>query len=179
MSLLAPLGPVTIRSSMAEHRAFGSSGGMVPLRRGRGIEVRVDGISVTVDDGPDEGAAAILRGIALVVGRGSGNDVALTDPAVAPRHLVLTRTPEGVMAEDLGSPGGTFLGGLRIRQAFVPDGGTLRVGTTVLTVRTATTRFEVVPLAAPRIPGLVGEPPLCAPPARSCTSWRAPTCRSR
>jgi predicted component of type VI protein secretion system len=49
-----------------------------------------------------------------LLGRDVTNDIALGDPEVSRQHARLTRTPGGVVVEDLGSTNGTFVNGERL-----------------------------------------------------------------
>jgi DNA-binding NtrC family response regulator len=139
-------------------KSVDSTGGTIPVVRGgtQGVEVRVDGVSITVDRGPDEGVAAVLTGASLTIGTDPSCNLVLTDPTVSRKHVILTVTPDGLLAEDLGTTNGTLLEGLRIRSAIVPDGGQLKAGKTVLTVRSSTNRFVVMPAVESSFHGLVG-----------------------
>jgi hypothetical protein len=89
----------------------------------------------------------------IFVGRGYDNDVVVDDPYVAARHLRIARDPLGsLVAEDLGSVNGLFLGKSRQRQErILIDGGeAIRVGHTFLRVRDP--HHKVAPERA-------GEPP--------------------
>jgi hypothetical protein len=74
------------------------------------------------------------------VGRGYGVDVMIDDPLVDPEHLAICRDAAGALvAEDLGSVNGLFLGRGTVRQSrVVLDGERLiRIGGTLLRVREA------------------------------------------
>lgn len=68
---------------------------------------------------------------------GSSPDVAavLVDRAVSRLHAQLELHTDGVWIRDLGSRNGTFVEGLRVTQALVPEGGRIVVGKTTLTVQ--------------------------------------------
>ena len=142
-------------------KPFDSSGGTVPVQRGVGgsVELRVDGVSVAVESGPDEGETALLKGASLSVGTDPTSDLRLTDPTVSRRHLVLSLTPDGILAEDLGTTNGSWVGGVRLRAAIIPAGATLKLGGTVLTVKSSTSRFLVTPAQVASFHGLLGESP--------------------
>jgi ABC-type multidrug transport system ATPase subunit/ABC-type multidrug transport system permease subunit len=55
-----------------------------------------------------------FRGNSMEAGRDPGCDIPLDFPMVSWRHARLTRTPEGILVEDLGSRNGTYLNGLRV-----------------------------------------------------------------
>jgi ABC transport system ATP-binding/permease protein len=55
-----------------------------------------------------------FRGNSMVLGRDPESDLRLDYPMVSWRHAQLTRTPDGILVEDLGSRNGTFVAGVRI-----------------------------------------------------------------
>jgi DNA-binding NtrC family response regulator len=65
---------------------------------------------------------------AVVVGRASGAGIVLPDPEVSALHCELRAVSDGVLVKDLGSTNGTFLGGVRVREAIVTTPMELRVG---------------------------------------------------
>jgi len=77
-------------------------------------------------------------GAEIRIGRSYTNDIVLDDPLVAAEHLRIARDANGALiAEDLGSANGTFVGRSRKRtQRVVIDGEEpLRVGNTLLRIR--------------------------------------------
>jgi transcriptional regulator with GAF, ATPase, and Fis domain len=98
---------------------------------------------------PDGAVVAVLAGAAigrelkvpgnvghtLRVGKASGNDLVLPDATVSRHHMELVRTAQGLVARDLDSRNGTFIGGTRIREAHVEAGTLLLVGDVKLLVR--------------------------------------------
>jgi ABC-type multidrug transport system ATPase subunit len=55
-----------------------------------------------------------FRGNSMEVGRDPKCDIPLDFPMVSWRHARLTRTPDGILVEDLGSRNGTYLNGVRV-----------------------------------------------------------------
>ena len=55
-----------------------------------------------------------FRGNSMEAGRDPGCDIPLDFPMVSWHHARLTRTPEGILVEDLGSRNGTYLDGVRV-----------------------------------------------------------------
>lgn len=90
---------------------------------------------VVVIEGADAGRQAALTGV-LTVGRGEGNDVALTDEYVSTRHARFVPHNGQWYVEDLGSTNGTYVAGARIsRPTPVGTRSTVRVGRTVVELR--------------------------------------------
>jgi len=50
----------------------------------------------------------------MEAGRDPGCDIPLDFPMVSWRHARLTRTPEGILVEDLGSRNGTYVNGVHV-----------------------------------------------------------------
>jgi pSer/pThr/pTyr-binding forkhead associated (FHA) protein len=65
---------------------------------------------------------------AAVIGSGEEADVRIAGPEVAPSHARVEVRADGVYLEDLGSPGGTFVGGVRARRIGVTHGDIVRFG---------------------------------------------------
>src|SRR5258706_6709744 len=63
---------------------------------------------------------------AAVVGSSEDADVRIAGPEVAPLHARVEVRADGVYLEDLDSPGGTFVGGVRARRIGVTHGGIVR-----------------------------------------------------
>jgi two-component system, NtrC family, response regulator GlrR len=70
----------------------------------------------------------------LVLGGAEGVDLVIADPAVSRLHAELELLDTGLWVRDLESRNGTFVQGVRVTRACIPDGGLLRLGATDLTV---------------------------------------------
>ena len=86
----------------------------------------------------------------VVVGRGSEADLRIDDPGISRRHLELQVRGSGlagvsVTAVDLGSTNGMLVGGRRVDRAELPDGGTVKIGNTTLTVHVAAEQVDAPP----------------------------------
>jgi hypothetical protein len=106
-------------------------------RPGGGTAVRGSQVVLEVN-----GTHQALTPPGIVVGRGTEADLRINDPGVSRRHAeirVQPRDPEsrdtGVSVVDLGSTNGMLVNGCRVQQATVPDGGTIKIGSTTMTVR--------------------------------------------
>lgn len=71
----------------------------------------------------------------VVLGSAPHADVVVSDSAVSKLHCELDPRLDGLWVRDLGSRNGTHVRDVRVVEARVPDGATLRVGSTVVTVR--------------------------------------------
>jgi DNA-binding NtrC family response regulator len=84
-----------------------------------------------VMDGVDAGKGFRIDDVAtrrVLIGQSPACDVQLSDRSVSRRHAALESDPGGVRLVDLGSRNGTWVGRLRIRDAYVADGEVVRFG---------------------------------------------------
>ncbi|MBI5549810.1 MAG: FHA domain-containing protein [Deltaproteobacteria bacterium] len=91
-------------------------------------------ISVEVIAGPDRGVRLPIRGGRMIVGRGDGCDLKLTDTSVSRRHLELTAGLSGVVLRDLGSGNGTRVNGQREVEVELAHGDEIALGDTVFKI---------------------------------------------
>jgi len=135
-----------------------------PIQRAnrRALEVELRSFAVRVEEGPDEGLEVLLEGASLCAGTDRGCELVLSDPTVSRRHVLFKSTEQGVVAEDLDSSNGTWLGSASIKSAMVADGALLTLGGTKLRVKIAPRKLVVFPGKGDRFCGLIG----AAPPMR-------------
>jgi two-component system response regulator GlrR len=88
--------------------------------------------SLTWIDGGDTRTVAIEERI--VVGSSPSAGVVLSDRTVSRLHAELALRANGLWVRDLESRNGTFVENVRVAEALVPDGASLRLGRTVLRV---------------------------------------------
>lgn len=95
-----------------------------------------------------------------LVGRGDEADLALDNLSVSRRHLLLRKTDEGLVAEDLGSENGIVCGGERVERAELSADKPVEVGKYTLELAHADDELsEMTEPAVPisRAPGLAAE----------------------
>jgi two-component system, NtrC family, response regulator GlrR len=105
-------------------------------------EVQVQRFRVEVVSGPDAGRVATAEGDELCLGTAPTNQLVLTDSSASPHHLVVAATPDGFQVRDLGSRGGTQLGGYRVEVAYIDSGALIQAGET-------TVRFDALDESLP------------------------------
>jgi DNA-binding NtrC family response regulator len=76
----------------------------------------------------DRAPLPLPRERALVLGTSAGADLRLADPACSARHARISRDGGGWLIEDLGSTNGTYVDGVRVRQAWLRPNTSLRLG---------------------------------------------------
>jgi DNA-binding NtrC family response regulator len=110
----------------------------------------------SVRSGKDAGRDFSVRKAHVAIGSLPENDIVLSDPTVSRRHAVVEETSAGWMLKDLGSTNGTFLDGVRVREAYLKPGAVIKLGNTELAFAPAEERFEKLESSADRFGGLIG-----------------------
>jgi two-component system response regulator GlrR len=70
-----------------------------------------------------------------VIGSAPSADVVVSDPTVSKLHADVDPREDGIWIRDLGSRNGTYVEGILVRDGAVPEGGGVRVGSTLLTMQ--------------------------------------------
>jgi transcriptional regulator with GAF, ATPase, and Fis domain len=96
--------------------------------------LRILSVVLVVVDGPDRGARAEVHGGVARIGTAEGSDLRLTDRTASRVHCELRVKPKGILVKDAGSTNGTLADGIRLIEAEVPAGATLRIGGTSVRV---------------------------------------------
>jgi DNA-binding NtrC family response regulator len=109
-----------------------------------------------VKNGPDKGATAQVRSLRFRAGALQGNDLQLKDPSVSGHHFEIQLEPLGYRIRDLGSRNGTFVGGTRVLDAFLPSPGVITAGATELSFRVTDDVVELPASSADRFGPLLG-----------------------
>ena len=101
-----------------------------PIQSGRLVVIKSPAL--------DEDDELELDSAALLLGRGSGNDVNLArDEYASSNHARVEPRRDGVWVEDVGSTNGTYLNGIRLTRAKkLAPGDVLRIGETELRYET-------------------------------------------
>ncbi|CAN5475712.1 hypothetical protein BH09MYX1_BH09MYX1_26330 [soil metagenome] len=85
---------------------------------------------------PDGRELACPLGIApVVVGRGADCDLIVDDGSVSQAHVRVMLTANGILVRDLESKNGTSIGGVTVREAFLPPSTSAKIGAVALRVR--------------------------------------------
>ncbi len=69
-----------------------------------------------------------FKGKAVTIGRGSGNDIEIDNPAVSSKHARIAREGKSFIIEDLGSTNGTFLNGEKIKKSILNSTDEITIG---------------------------------------------------
>ena len=135
-----------------------------------------DGSSrLIVRTGPNPGTVFDLAKEVTMLGRDVTNDIPIGDAEISRQHARLTRTPGGMVLEDLGSTNGTFVNGERLASPRL-----LRAGDTVgfgenVTLSFESTAQEAATVMGPAARGTPPARPATPPPPRAAVPAPAPT----
>src|SRR5678815_2242807 len=91
-------------------------------------------VRVEVVEGRDTGLVKELDAGVTQIGTAEKCGLRLSDPSVSRMHCEVRVEPSAVAVTDLGSTNGTFLDGVRIRDAIAHSGAMLHVGSTKLRI---------------------------------------------
>jgi DNA-binding NtrC family response regulator len=111
-----------------------------------------------VVSGPDAGKVFAVEASSsgrVLVGQSPACAVRLEDRTVSRRHAALEPAGSGLRVTDLGSTNGTFVEGIRVFDAALAGGETVRVGDTVMRVEAGESTQESAPQQT-RFGGFVG-----------------------
>src|SRR5436305_1836042 len=72
------------------------------------------------------------------LGSAQGNGLVVADPTVSRLHAEFDLKDDAVWVRDVGSRNGTYVNGVQVQMARVPDGGRVRLGSTELQLSYAT-----------------------------------------
>lgn len=119
---------------------------------------------VSVRSGPDKGAIYQLLPPRATIGRGSTNDIPLSDPRCSRNQAVIEFVAAGAVVRDLSERGSLAINGISMREAPLRDGDVVRVGDTELAYRVE---------GAPRVELALAPPSAQASPIQA-DPWGAP-----
>src|SRR5512139_3795570 len=99
---------------------------------GGGEERRLTRCRLTVKRGPDKGRTLDIDRERVTVGSDEACDLCLHDPAVSRRQFEIAADDVGYLLRDAGSTNGTWVEGLRVREAYLGPGATIVAGASEL-----------------------------------------------
>ena len=99
-------------------------------REGDGRHERIGKVTLKVASGPQAGLVVAFTGDRIEGGRGQANDLVLEDTAVSQSHFELVLGQDTVCLRDVGSTNGTWLGPVRVQEAWIPERTVFTVGHT-------------------------------------------------
>ncbi len=114
----------------APRHSGGGQATTIIYSHGRAVAVHIPTLAWEVLDGPDAGQRGILEQRALDIGSHPSNQLALHDRAVSRFHCVIQCDERGHRIVDRDSANGTYVNGLRVRDAYLSQEAHIRLGET-------------------------------------------------
>ncbi|RMG93925.1 MAG: diguanylate cyclase [Deltaproteobacteria bacterium] len=87
---------------------------------------------VVVIYGPELGRKFNIEGRQLTIGRGTHNDICISQDSVSRNHAVLEVDGEGVKIRDLGSTNGVYVNDIKVHEIYLKDGDIIKIGRSIL-----------------------------------------------
>lgn len=87
-------------------------------------------IKLKIVAGPDAGQTKRVNGVRMVIGRGSGCELKLSDQSISRRHIELVQGKDGVLLRDLDSGNGTKVNGVKVHEKLLEHDDEIAIGKT-------------------------------------------------
>ncbi len=126
----ALVGPISVEFEAGEEELTGQVEVQVETERGAVAPATSQVASESNPIIDVEGERWLLTEPVTILGRGADADITINDSGVSRRHLELRKTPDGVIASDLGSTNGLYVEGHKVDAATLVDGNQLVIGRT-------------------------------------------------
>ncbi len=111
---------------------------------------------LTVTSGDNKGKEFVLSQPVIRVGTKKENEIGLKDETMSRIHFEILQTKEGYLLRDAESLNGTFINGVRVKEAFLSSGTTIRAGKTEMKFAPLDEIFEIVPSKKTKFSNLIG-----------------------
>jgi two-component system, NtrC family, response regulator GlrR len=121
--------------------------------------VRYVKVRLSVTRGPDTGLTFETAGMPVRIGTSADNDIVITDDTVSRRHAELEPTPLGMRVRDVESTNGIVIGGIRVRDAFIPGDFQVALGETWIGVQWLGETVDREQVATDRFGDVLGRSP--------------------
>jgi DNA-binding NtrC family response regulator len=110
-----------------------------------------------IERGAGPRSELVIEDDRIAIGRDIGADFVVDDEAVSPMHCEISHTPEGFVLRDLDSERGTWISGIRVREARLPDEARIMLGDTELAFARVDPTEEASPRSEARFFDLIGD----------------------
>lgn len=129
---LTLMGAIHQEVERAERTSHAQKRPLKPRNDGPSTDIAVEdaseGLHLTITKGARTGATFFIGKEMFTIGREAACDLRLDDPKVAPQHAWIRTHANKALIEDLGTPGGTYVNGHRVRRHTIAAGDTIRIG---------------------------------------------------
>ncbi len=107
--------------------------------------------------GPDEKKKFDLNRKITRIGKKEDNEVALLDNTVSRHHVEIEMTADSYLLKDLNSTNGTFINGLRVKEAYLSPGDVIKIGNTEIEFVAFDEKVRIEPSPNQQFGELVGK----------------------
>ncbi|NOZ01474.1 MAG: FHA domain-containing protein [Deltaproteobacteria bacterium] len=128
----------------------------IDYRDGRPIALHLSKVKLVVEDALGEVREYIFDQDVVTIGSSDENDLVINDSRVSRAHCRIVREHSGYMVADLGSTNGTMVNRVRVREAWLKSGTTLKLGGVEVRFQTFGERVEVMPSTRDSFGNVVG-----------------------
>ena len=112
---------------------------------------------LVVTEGDDKGKEITIDKGVISIGSSPHADLALVDDTVSRSHAEIQKTKEGYLLKDSGSTNGTFVSGLKVKEAFLSAGTLIKVGKTKIKFTPKDEKLEIYPSKKSHYGEIVGK----------------------
>lgn len=112
---------------------------------------------LSVISGKDKGKSEVMKKREIYIGTNPDCEFFLDDPTVSRNHAKIVYDLFGYKIEDFGSKNGTFINDIRVKNAYIPDGATIKMGETQILFSLEKDSVEVPISKSGRFGSLIGE----------------------
>ena len=110
-----------------------------------------------VMEGPSKGKKLDLGKNKISLGKKDDNDLVVDDRTVSRRHLEIDHTSDSFLLKDLGSTNGTYINGIKVKEAYLSPGDVIKVGNTRIEFVAFDERIKVEPADRESFGQMVGK----------------------
>lgn len=113
---------------------------------------------LAIIDGPSEKSKLDLSRKKIVkIGKKSDNDLVIGDKTVSRNHMEIEAQDNGYLLRDLNSTNGTFINGLRVKEAFLTPGDQITLGNSTLEFQAFDEKVQMEPSKKTTFGEMVGK----------------------
>ncbi|MBX7149102.1 sigma 54-interacting transcriptional regulator [bacterium] len=93
----------------------------------------------------------------LTIGKKSDNDIVINDKTVSRNHMKIEATSDSYLLRDLGSTNGTFINGMKVKEAFLSPGDVITIGGTKIEYQAFNEKVQMEPSKNNEFGSMVGK----------------------
>jgi len=107
-------------------------------------------------DGKQNAREILIDKGTITIGSSDRCDLHIDDDTVSRNHAEIMKTRDGYLLRDLGSTNGTFVGGLKIKEAYLASGSVIKVGKTRMKFSPQDEKLEIYPSKKTKFGDIIG-----------------------